>query len=378
MNPRSIISPKDQSATFVELFFDLVFVFSVTQVVGLLHGELSWTLIGQAVLVFWLVWWAWTQFTWSLNAADTTHPVVELGTLAATAVAFFMAVALPNSFHSQALWFAIPYVLVRIIGLGLYAWVAWENPSQRRAVRIFSLVSMSGLLAVLAGGITGGSAQLVLWGLAIVLDVLAAAVGGQQEGWNIHPEHFGERHGLFVIIALGETLIVAAGGISGQSLTPGLITVAVLSVAITCGLWWLYFTWAKPELDRALEESRRNERTKMARDVFSLMHFPMICGIIGYAVAIEEAIAHPSDPLAVQGRLALALGLALFIGGMVPAIRRATGRVLAVRLFLTRGIALAIMAMAGTGIIVVLSAAFAGILVLVWLEQLSGSRVSAA
>lgn len=108
---RPITSPEDQSATFVELFFDLVFVFAVTQVVGLLHDGLTWASVGRAILVFWLVWWAWTQFTWTLNAADTTHPWIELGTLAATAAAFFMAIALPNAFAERALGFAAAYVL---------------------------------------------------------------------------------------------------------------------------------------------------------------------------------------------------------------------------------------------------------------------------
>ena len=112
-SPQSLSSPEDQSVTFVELFFDLVFVFSVTQVVGLFHHGLNWSTAGQGVLVFWLVWWAWSQFTWALNAADTTHQWVQLGTLLATAVAFFMAIAVPDAFHghpmclrSPTLWFA--------------------------------------------------------------------------------------------------------------------------------------------------------------------------------------------------------------------------------------------------------------------------------
>ena len=209
---RPITSPEHQSATFVELFFDLVFVFAVTQVVGLLHDGLTWASAGQAVLVFWLVWWAWTQFTWTLNAADTTHAWIELGTLCATAAAFFMAIALPDAFHEHALEFAAAYVSVRAIGLALQVWVAWSNPSQRAAVRSFALVSLGGLAAVIVGGFLGGAALYGFWGLAILLDVLAAAVGGQSGGWNIRPEHFAERHGLFVIIALGETLDCGGGG----------------------------------------------------------------------------------------------------------------------------------------------------------------------
>lgn len=202
---RSLASPHDQRVTFVELFFDLVFVFSVTQVVGLLHDGITWRSIGEAVLVFWLVWWAWTQFTWALNAADTTHPRVEFVTLVATGAAFFLAVGVPSAFHGSSLWFAGTYVAVRVLGLLIYDWVAWEDPSQRAAVRLFSVVSVGGLIAVLVGGILGGAAQYMWWGVGVVLDVVAAGIGGRAEGWNLHPEHFAERHGLFVIIALGES-----------------------------------------------------------------------------------------------------------------------------------------------------------------------------
>ena len=369
MKSQNIVSPEDQSVTFVELFFDLVFVFSVTQVVGLLHHELSWIGVGQAILLFWLVWWAWTQFTWALNAADTTHALIQLGTLAATAVAFFMAVALPDAFHGRALGFAIPYILVRVIGLTLYAWVAAADPSQRAAVRTFAAVSMGGLLAVLIGGVAGGTLQYWFWGLAIILDIAATAVGGQLEGWNVHPDHFGERHGLFVIIALGETLIVAAGGVTGAEWTTSLILVAVLAVAVTCVLWWSYFPRAKPKLDQALEASQGNNLTKMARDAFSLIHFPMLCGVIAYAIAIEEAIAHPDDPLPLAGRLALAIGLALFVGGMAAAIWRATRRLLLPRLILAGVAVILIVTLTNISPPLTLAVAFIGIAVTVIFEQ---------
>ena len=156
---RSITSPGDQSATFVELLFDLVFVFGITQVVALIHHDMSWAGVGRALLVFWLVWWAWTQFTWALNSADTTHPSVEFGTLVATAVAFFMAVAIPNSFEEHALWFGVSYVLVRSLGLWVYAKVASANTGQNAAVRLFTVASSGGLLAVLAGALVGGACR---------------------------------------------------------------------------------------------------------------------------------------------------------------------------------------------------------------------------
>lgn len=375
MPSQPINAPEDQRVSFVELFFDLVFVFSVTQVVSLLHDGLDWIVVGQAILVFWLVWWAWTQFTWALNAADTTHHLVELGTLLATAVSFFMAVALPDAFHGRALWFAITYALVRVIGLALYAWVASADSSQRAAVRSFATVSIGGLVAVLIGGFIGGTNQYWFWGLAILLDVIAATIGGRAEGWNLHPDHFGERHSLFVIIALGETLIVAASSVTDASWTGDLLTVAVLAVAITCGLWWSYFPRAKPVLDQAMASRRGAEQSAMARDVFSLLHFPMLCGVIAYAVAVEEALAHPGDPLPLAGRIALAVGLILFVAGMAVAIWRATRHLLLFRVIFIAGTAVTIAAVTGVAALVTLAIAFVGIVVIAVAEHRAGNLV---
>lgn len=373
MNAQSIVSPEEQSVTFVELFFDLVFVFSITQIVYLLHHELNWSGLGQAILVFWLVWWAWTQFTWALNAGNTTHTLIELGTLLATAVAFFMAVTLPDAFHGRALWFAIPYILVRVIGLTLYSWVAAADASQSAAVRKFAAISVGGLVAVLIGGLTGGVLQYLFWGLAIILDIVAASIGAKADGWNLHPEHFSERHGLFVIIALGETLIVAAGGVTGAEWTMELLQVAVLAVAVTCVLWWSYFPRAKPTLDAALEENSGARLSTMARDVFSLLHFPMLCGVIAYALAIEEVIAHPSEPLAVTGRLALAIGLIFFVGGMATAIWRATNRILWPRLILTTAAVIPIMMLTEISPLITMLIAFVAVALIAIVEQWFGA-----
>ena len=364
----TIVSPEDQRVTFVELFFDLVFVFCITQVVRIFHDGITWAATGQAVLAFWLIWWAWTQFTWALNAADTTHHRIELATLVATAVAFFLAVAVPQAFHGHALWFALPYVIVRGIGLGIYGWVAESNPSQHAAVKTFTLVSVGGLAAALVGGILGGTLQYVLWSVAIILDVIAAAVGGQQEGWNIHPEHFAERQGLIVIIALGETVIVAAAGLSGAEWNLQLVVVAVLAVLITCALWWTYFTRIKPRLDHALEASRGAVQSTMARDVFSLVHFPMLCGIIAYAAAIEHALAHPGDPFDLPSRLALGIGLALFLDGLAIAYWRATGKVLHARFVIGAITAIVIIAAAGVASTISLAIGLAGVVVVAWVE----------
>ena len=327
-NIKSFLAGEDQPVSFAELFFDLVFVFCVTQVVHLLDDSFDLLHIGRAILVFWLVWWAWTQFTWALNAADTKHMRIEFATLLATACAFFMAVTVPQSFASCSWWFAGAYVAVRAIGLLIYLWVVWGHEQMRAAVKTFAAVSVAGLVAVIVGGLVGGTAQYWFWGLAIVLDVVAATIGGNNEGWNLHPRHFAERHGLFVIIALGETLIVAASGASEEPWAFDLILVSALSVGITSCLWWLYFFRIKDHLEHAIAHRTGANQSTMARDVFSLFHFPMICGLIIYAYAIEEAMLNPSAPLSVEGRVALATGIFLYSISLVIAYWRATGKVM--------------------------------------------------
>jgi low temperature requirement protein LtrA len=362
----SIVSPDDQKVTFVELFFDLVFVFCITQVVTRLHGHVDLASAGSALLVFWLVWWAWTQFTWALNAANTDHPRVRLVTLVATAVAFFLAVGIPQAIGPGALGFAVPYVAVRVVGLLLYYWVARADPAQRAAVLVFGGVSVTGLVAVLAGAALGGPAQYWCWGLAILLDLVAAAIGGQRQGWNIHPDHFVERHGLIVIIALGEALIVAAAGLTRAPDTPTAIATAILAVAVTCALWWTYFGHVRLTFEHALAHCEVDARSRMARDTFSVLHFPLLCGVIAMAAATEAALAHPDEPLAVDIRLTLGAGAVLYLCGTAAAIWRATGRVLVWRWVLAPVFAIVMIALGGApwvsmGVVLVMLVAVAAV-----------------
>ena len=198
--------------------------------------------------------------------------------LVATAIAFLMAVTIPDAFGDAGGWFAATYIAVRVVGLGLYGRVAWEDVAKRTAVRRFAVLSLGGLAAVAAGGVVGGDARAWWWAAAVVLDVAAAVGAGTAEGWDIRPEHFGERHGLFVIIALGESLIVAASGLTGAERTAQTVAVAILAVATTGGLWWSYFVGAKPALDHALPQRSGADRSTLARDVYSIWHFPRLRG----------------------------------------------------------------------------------------------------
>ena len=151
--------------------------------------------------------------------------------------------------------------------------------------------------------------------------------------------------------------------------TDDLLALAVLAVAVTCGLWWSYFPRAKPVLDQALESRRGAKLAMMARDVFSLIHFPMMCGIIAYAASVEVAVAHPDQPLPLAARLALAVGLALFVGGMAAAVWRATRRLLLARVVLTAITAIAVVAVAGVSPLLTFAMALMGIVAIAVLEQ---------
>ena len=328
-----IHAPVGQPATFVELFFDLVFVFTLTEITSFTFHHLDGAGVVRAVLMFWLIWWAWTQWAWALNPADTEHDLVRLATLAATAIAFLMAVSVGEAFESDGgLWFVLPYITIRVVGLAMYLRVASERDGHLDAVRAFAFLSTFGLAAALIGGIDDPEARVWWWSGAIVLDILAAGVAGRFESWHIHAEHFAERHALFVIIALGESLIVAAAAVAGAERTTELGVVAIGAVVVTCLLWWTYFGWLKDALEARLTELDGSRQSRFARDAYSLLHLPLIGGVVGVAVGFEAMLEHPQDALDHEVLIALGVGLGLFLGASVLAWARGRRQVLWVRL----------------------------------------------
>lgn len=359
-----------QSVTFVELFFDLVFVFAVTQVTALTAHHLTAPGILRSLLLFWLIWWAWTQFTWTLNPADTTHSRVRLITLVATAAAFVMAASVPHAFEDDALWFAVPYVTVRLLGLALQGLVDLENEtSGHRGVWLWTGMSLVGLVLVLAGAVAEPEVRVWLWTLTIVADLVAAGVAGRAQDWQLDAAHMSERHGLFVIIALGESLIVAGTAVAADVRTAPLAAAAAMALLVACLLWWTYFGWLKEELEHGLASARSGARlASLARDAYSLSHFPLIGGIVGFAVAIEEIVAHPEDPAPAAVVAALGVGVALFVGFSAVAYWRLRGRVLFSRVVILLGMAVALLLTAPLSPVWPLASVAAALTVLVIVE----------
>ena len=306
---------EQQGATFVELFFDLVFVFAVTSITGFLLLNLNWGGVGRSVLILWLVWWAWTQFTWTLNPADTNHPAVRVITLSATAAAFFMAQAIPDAYTSAGAWFAFAYVIVRFLGLTLQLVLNFQGQEDARAVAVWVAGSAIGLILVVAGGLLPSPWREVMWASAIITDVLSASRAGRGR-WNLHAPHFAERHGLIVIIALGESLIAAGLALGHVPRDATFLIGTVASVIAICALWWIYFGLAKDELEDHLETRPSDDTGSEARNIYSWGHLPIIAGIIAFAVAIEQVLTHPDEALSAETLLALVFGVILYFGGI--------------------------------------------------------------
>ena len=310
---RARTSEEPQNATFIELFFDLVFVYALTQVTTLLIEDFTWSGAAQAAVVAWLVWWAWTQFTWTLSPADTTHPMVEIVVLAATAVAFFMARSVAETFDGNAWLFLVPYLLIRGIGMSLYAWVGGETDREMaRSMGLFGLASLPGMAVLVVGAALDPGPRVGLWSVAILLD-LAAGIAVRGVTWKIHVSHFAERHGLFVIIALGESLIAIGVASTSLEATVSSFVVKGAAVALVCGLWWLYFGWFKTWLEEHVEAAGSID---LVRNSYSFVHFLVVMGVVAVAASLESAVAHPGDPFSTPAATSLMLGMLAYVGGI--------------------------------------------------------------
>ncbi len=363
------IAPDNQSADFVELFFDLVFVFAITKVTHFVAHHIDFYHILQSLVVFWLIWWGWTQFTWALNAANTKHPDIRMGTLVATGIAFVMASSTDMAFETEALWFSIPYIMVRVLGLILYMAVSPKEEGQRGAVIVFASLSGLGLIAVFLGSLFPPDYRLWWWLGAICLDVIAGLIGARSDSWDLRTEHFAERHGLIVIIALGESLIVAANVVSNEQRTLSLIFAGGLAVLITCLLWWSYFAWIREYIETNFEKQKGSKLAQMGRDAYSFMHFPLVFGIIGIAVGFEKILAHPQVPLTAPVAACLGGGVILYIGSSAASVWRASGTILRLRLFILVLMAAAIVVTVGRPPGYILSVIATGLALIVIFER---------
>jgi len=330
---------EERRTSYLELFFDLVFVFAITQVTLLLLNDTSPAGFARSALVLALVWWAWSGFTWMTNAVDIESQVTKLLFLAGMAGAFFVALAVPHSYGDEGLWFACAYAFIRVLNLVLYAWGLKGRPAQLAALLRLAPFFLVAPALVVAGGVVDSlPLRSALWVASIAVDLAGVLAAGNENDWRVSPAHFAERYALIVIIALGESIVaigVSTGEVPRDAMFALSVTIAFAGVA---GLWWAYFGFVSGAVERALQKAAPSRRGPLARDVFTIFHYPIVLGIVYFAVAAKKMVAHPEDPLSRPGRAALGFGVAFFLAGFLLAryrIVRTIGRERAVAAVLT-------------------------------------------
>lgn len=272
----------------LELFFDLVFVLSFTQVTAKIADDPSWTGLGEGLLILAAVWWAWAGYSWLTNAIDPDESLNRIAIFVAMAAMLVVALAIPEAFGDLGLLFGGAYFVVRVIQLHLYisnTRRAGDDSNLAGILRLAPGFLLGALLLVIAGALDGG-ARTSLWIIAILIDWSTPLLFGSED-FHLHPGHFAERHGLIVIIALGES-IVAIGAGAGFELETAEVIAAVLAIAAVAALWWAYFDIVAIVAERRLTEAPPAEQAPLARDSYSYIHFPMIAGIVLLAVGLKK------------------------------------------------------------------------------------------
>lgn len=312
---------EEQRSTTLELFFDLVFVFAITQLSHTLLDHLTVTGAAKTLFLLLVVWWGWSYTTWMTNFMDPETTPVRVALMVTMLASLLMAIAIPDAFGDRSELFAIAYVALQV---GRNAFVVAMCPPGTAvrnnfvSILIWSLVS--GVFYV-TGGFLSGDALVAVWLLALAIDfagpVLLYRVPGlprvTTSDWTIDTGHFAERFQLFVIIALGESIVVT--GATASELEIDLARGAAIAVAFigSAALWWLYFSYVADISTRRLKTAE--DRGALARDAYTYLHLPIVAGIIVTAVGDEIVIAHPGAHLHGPELIALAAGPVLYLVG---------------------------------------------------------------
>ncbi len=299
--------------TPLELFFDLVFVLALTQCTALMADQPTWEGLAKGMLVLTVMWWAWVGYAWLTSVIDPEEGAVRLVIFAAMAGLLIVALCVPGAFHDEALLFAGAYGVVRVAHLALFFLACRDDPVLRRAVFTGLTVSTAvaiGLLVV--ASFLDGIPQGAVWALAIAIDMSGPLFHGQ-DGWRLVPGHFAERHGLIIIIALGESIVAIGIGAEGR-VTTGVVIAAAFGMMVAAALWWLYFDVVALSAERRLANAEPGrERNTIARDSFSYLHLPMVAGIVLLALGLKKTLEHVEDPLKLVPAVALLGGTALYL-----------------------------------------------------------------
>jgi low temperature requirement protein LtrA len=320
-------------ASFLELFFDLVFVFAVTQISHLLLEDLSWIGAGKSAIMLLAVWWAWSYTTWVTNELDVDAVQVRLLMFGLMLAGLLMAIAIPQAFAERALLFALAYVAIQVGRTAFLAFAASDRGTEARDRSVNILIWFCGSAVFwIAGALTDDGLRSGLWVIALLIDYAAPLFvfrvpgrpGLSISSWDLGTDHFAERFGLFVIIALGESVILTGATAADLDLDGPVLVSLTFAFVGTAALWWLYFSEIAGRVSRGLAESENS--TLIGRDVFTYGHALIVAGIILFAVGDEIVIAHPTEALTGAELLTVIVGPMFYLTAQSVLSWRMTGR----------------------------------------------------
>ncbi len=301
----------------LELFVDLVFVLAITQVTALLASQPTWEGFAKGVLIMALLWWTWVGYAWLTSVVDPEEGAVRFAMFSAMGALIIVALCVPAAFDDRALLFACAYGGVRFAHIWLFWLASRDDPKLRSSVVGLAVSTAVGVGLIVGASFLDAEVQGAVWALALLIDYGGPLVAGQ-DGWTIAPGHYAERHGLILIIALGESIVAIGVGAEGIDLGTGEVLAALGGIAIASALWWLYFDVVALVAERRLATAEKGrEQNGIARDSYSYLHLPMMIGIVLCALGLKKTIEHVEDPLKLVPAVALLGGPALYLLGHV-------------------------------------------------------------
>ena len=312
---------EEARVTPIELFFDLVFVFSLTRVTALMAHDLTVLGLARGLLVLALLWWSWVGFAWLGNVVRADEGVGRIAMFGAMAATFVLALSVPEAFDDKAgglsgpVVFAVAYLAVRILHLAIFLLASGDDRGLRRQVWKFSLSVLCSTALLLVASQMDGTAQTLTWVGVVVADYVGTILAGAS-GWRLNSAaHFAERHGLVIIVALGESIVAIGVGVVGLPISMPIIGAAVLGLTVSGCVWWAYFDVVAILAERVLRRVEGEERARLARDAYSYLHLPMVAGIILMALGLKLVIEHVGDLTVRQADPLAPLALAAMFGG---------------------------------------------------------------
>jgi low temperature requirement protein LtrA len=302
----------EEQVTNLELFFDLVFVFAITQVSELIAHHPTAGGVVRGLLVLALVWWAWAGYSWLTNNLDPEDDATRIAMFAATGAMLVAAIALPRVYGDEVWWFVGAYAFVRLAHIVLYLIAARGDKGLRNAMLRLGGSSLIAVLLLAAAAASSGDRRAVWIAVAVFVDFGGALVG-HGAGWFIAAHHFAERYGLIILIALGESIVSIGVGAQSQRLDWALVAAALLGLATAVALWWAYFDVVATVAARRLARYEPLKQVLIARDAYSYLHYGLVAGIVLYAFGAKEAIAEVHGHLPSTAAACLTGGIALYL-----------------------------------------------------------------